>query len=375
MEWIFEYIGQSGFSLLTWENSIMILIGVFFCALAIQKDYEPVLLLPLGFGMVVGSLPTGLGLQIGVYDSNSLLSYIYLGVSHGILPPIVFLGIGAMIDFSVLLANPKLILLGAAAQVGIFLSLMGALWLGFSPSEAGALSILGAADGPTALFLTTKIAPHLIVPIAVAVYVCMALVPLIQPPIMYALTSKSERKIRMNHPREVSKREKIIFPIVSFIICSLLAPGSIVLLGMFFFGNVLKESCLTQKKANFARSALIDFIGIFLGFIVGCSTQSQNFLNAQSLYILALGLVTFSFATLFGILFAKFMNLFLKEKINPLIGAAGVSAFPDSARLVQHIGRKEDPNNFLLMHALGPNVAGVLGSALAAGVLWSVLAN
>jgi len=358
---------------MTWGNAIMIVIGIIFVTLAIMKDYEPLLLVPIGFGVIVGNIPTMQGMAMSVYDEGSVLSYIYFGVSQGIFPPLIFLGIGAMTDFSTMLSNPKLVLLGAAAQVGIFLTLLGALFLGFTPAEAGAIGIIGGADGPTAIFLSAKLAPHLLGSIAIAAYSYMALVPVIQPPIMKLLTTKKERLIRMKPPRQVSQREKILFPVVAFLIAAFIAPGSIVLIGMLFFGNLLKESCVTERLANTARNAMIDIVTILLGFSVGASTQAQAFLNSQSLLIFGLGALSFAVATAGGLLFAKFMNLFLKEKINPLIGAAGVSAVPDSARVVQMVGQQEDPHNFLLMHAMAPNVAGVVGSAIAAGVLWSVL--
>ncbi|MEJ2200918.1 MAG: sodium ion-translocating decarboxylase subunit beta [Desulfuromonadaceae bacterium] len=370
-----DFIGTTAFSNMTIGNFVMILIGIVFITLAIRKDYEPLLLVPIGFGMVVGNIPPVAGMALSVYDQGSVLSMIYYGVSQGLFPPLIFLGIGAMTDFSTMLSNPKLVLLGAAAQVGIFLTLIGSLFLGFDPLEAGAIGIIGGADGPTAIFLSSKLAPHLLGSIAIAAYSYMALVPVIQPPIMKLLTTKEERLIRMKAPRQVSQREKIIFPIAAFLISTLIAPGAIVLLGMLFFGNLLKESCVTERLANSARNALIDIVTILLGFSVGASTQAQTFLTHQSLLIFGLGALSFSMATAGGVLFAKFMNLFLKEKINPLVGAAGVSAVPDSARVVQMVGQKEDPHNFLLMHAMAPNVAGVVGSAIAAGILWSVLAH
>ena len=278
-----------------------------------------------------------------------------------------------MTDFSIMLSSPRLVLLGAAAQTGIFLTLIGALYLGFTPSESGAIGIIGGADGPTAIFLAAKLAPHLLGAIAIAAYSYMALVPVIQPPVMKLLTTRKERLIRMKPPREVSQREKIIFPIVAFLICALLAPGAIGLLGMLFFGNLLKESGVTERLAQTARTSMVDIVTILLGFSVGCSTQAQTFLTPQSVLIFSLGALSFAVATASGVLFAKFLNLFTKDKINPLVGAAGVSAVPDSARVVQMMGQREDPNNYLLMHAMAPNVAGVIGSAVGAGVLWSVL--
>jgi carboxybiotin decarboxylase len=373
MNILFEFLKTTGAVNMSGGNLLMILIGMVFISLAIRKDYEPLLLLPIGFGCIVGNIPPIAGMSVGVYDAGSVLSYIYFGVSQGIFPPLIFLGIGAMTDFSTMLSNPRLILLGAAAQMGIFLTLIGALYLGFTPAEAGAIGIIGGADGPTAIFLSAKLAPHLLGAIAIAAYSYMALVPVIQPPIMKLLTTKKERLIRMKPPREVSQREKIIFPIAAFLICALIAPGAIVLIGMLFFGNLLKESTVTERLADTARHGLIDIVTILLGFSVGCSTQAQTFLSPDSLLIFGLGATAFAVATACGVLFAKFMNLFLKDKINPLIGAAGVSAVPDSARVVQMVGQKEDPQNFLLMHAMAPNVAGVIGSAVAAGILWSVL--
>ncbi|MCB2181426.1 MAG: sodium ion-translocating decarboxylase subunit beta [Desulfobulbaceae bacterium] len=351
----------------------MILVGVVFIYLAVVKDYEPLLLVPIGFGVIVGNIPPIAGMPLDIYSEGSVLRYLYFGVTKGIYPPLIFLGIGAMTDFSTLLSNPKLILLGAAAQIGVFLTFLGSLCLGFTTQQAGAIGIIGGADGPTAIFLSSMIAPELLGPIAIAAYSYMALVPVIQPPIMYLFTTKKERLIRMKAPRKVSRRERIIFPIVAFLICALIAPGSITLLGMLFFGNLLKESTVTDRLANSARNALIDIVTILLGFTVGASTQAQTFLTPQSILIFVLGALSFVVATTGGVLFAKLMNLFLKEKINPLLGAAGVSAVPDSARVVQAVGQKEDPTNFLLMHAMAPNVSGVIGSAIAAGVLWSAL--
>ncbi len=370
-----SFLTTTAISTMTWGNALMIVIGIIFISLAIIKDYEPLLLLPIGFGVVVGNIPFVQGMSLSVYDEGSVLSYIYLGVSHGVYPPLIFLGIGAMTDFSTMLSNPKLVLLGAAAQIGIFLTFIGALFLGFTPSESGAIGIIGGADGPTAIFLSAILAPHLLGAIAIAAYSYMALVPVIQPPIMRLLTSENERLIKMKAPREVSQREKIIFPVVAFLIAALIAPGSVVLIGMLFFGNLMKESCVTERLANTARHAFIDIVTILLGFSVGASTQAQTFLTPQSLLIFGLGALSFCVATAGGILFAKLMNLFLngENKINPLVGAAGVSAVPDSARVVQMVGQQEDPHNFLLMHAMAPNVAGVIGSAIAAGVLWSVL--
>ncbi|NKB72187.1 MAG: sodium ion-translocating decarboxylase subunit beta [Candidatus Latescibacteria bacterium] len=370
---LFEFLQTTGLANITWGNAAMIAIGAVFIALAIIKDYEPLLLLPIGFGCIVGNIPPIEGMTLSVYDQGSVLNYIYFGVSQGIFPPLIFLGIGAMTDFSALLSNPRLVLLGAAAQIGIFLTFIGALYLGFTPTESGAIGIIGGADGPTAIFLSAKLAPHLLGAIAIAAYSYMALVPVIQPPIMKLLTSRQERLIRMAPPRLVSQREKIIFPIGAFLITALIAPGSITLLGMLCLGNLLKESGVTERLANSARNALIDIVTILLGFSVGASTQAQTFLVPQSLLIFGLGALSFAVATAGGVLFAKFMNLFLRDKINPLVGAAGVSAVPDSARVVQMVGHQEDPQNHLLMHAMAPNVAGVIGSAVGAGILWAVL--
>ncbi|WP_282756484.1 sodium ion-translocating decarboxylase subunit beta [Desulfuromonas thiophila] len=375
MELFCGFVADSGLAHLGWGHLAMILIGLLFIALAIIKDYEPLLLVPIGFGILLGNVPAAAGMAVGVYDPGSVLSYLYFGVSQGIYPPLIFLGIGAMTDFSAMLSNPRLVLLGAAAQIGIFLTLAGALLLGFSPQEAGAIGIIGGADGPTAIFLSAKLAPHLLGSIAIAAYSYMALVPVIQPPIMRLLTSPAERRIRMKPPRQVSKRERILFPVGAFLICALIAPGSMVLIGMLLFGNLLKESLVTDRLANTARNALIDIVTIVLGLSVGASTSADHFLRPQSLLIFALGALSFGIATAGGILFAKFMNLFLRDKINPLVGAAGVSAVPDSARVVHNMGQKEDPTNFLLMHAMAPNVAGVIGSAIGAGVLWTLLAR
>jgi oxaloacetate decarboxylase beta subunit len=387
MDILREFLGTTGFTSMTVGNAAMILIGIIFIALAIVKDYEPLLLVPIGMGAIVGNIPVMEGMSLSVYEAHrwilkdgnveyipgSVLSYLYFGVSQGLYPPLIFLGIGAMTDFSTMLSNPKLVLLGAAAQVGVFLTFLGAIWLEFSMAEAGAIGIIGGADGPTAIFLAAKLAPNLLGAIAIAAYSYMALVPVIQPPIMKLLTTREERLIRMKPPRKVSKREKMIFPIAAFLISTLIAPGAIVLLGMLFFGNLLKESMVTERLANTARTAMIDIVTILLGFSVGASTQADTFLQPESMKIFGLGALSFAIATAGGVLFAKFMNLFLTEKINPLVGAAGVSAVPDSARVVQMVGQQEDPHNFLLMHAMAPNVAGVIGSAIAAGILWSVL--
>jgi carboxybiotin decarboxylase len=368
-----QFLGTTAFANLEWANVMMIVIGCIFISLAIIKHYEPLLLLPIGFGCVVGNIPAIPSMLVDVYDESSVLWYLYQGVERGIYPPLIFLGIGAMTDFSTMLSNPRLVLLGAAAQVGIFLTILGALCLGFTPAEAGSIGIIGGADGPTAIFLSSQLAPHLLGAIAIAAYSYMALVPVIQPPIMKLLTTREERLIRMKPPRVVSKRERIIFPIVAFLICALIVPGSLTLIAMLFFGNLMKESGVTERLAEAARVPLIDCVTILLGLTVGASTAADRFITTESMAIFGLGALAFAVSTASGVLFAKFMNLFLKDKINPLLGAAGVSAVPDSARVVQHVGQEEDPNNFLLMHAMAPNVAGVIGSAVAAGVLWSYL--
>jgi oxaloacetate decarboxylase beta subunit len=312
---------------------------------------------------------------VGIYESGSVLNYLYFGVMQGVYPPLIFLGIGAMTDFSALISNPKLILIGAAAQLGIFGAYAAALALGFSPSEAGAIGIIGGADGPTAIFLASKLAPDLLGAIAVSAYSYMALVPVIQPPIMRLLTNKKERVIRMKPPRTVSKVEKIMFPIIGLLLTCFIVPTGLPLLGMLFFGNLLKESTVTKRLADTAKGPMIDIVTILIGLTVGASTQATTFLTAKSIGIFALGAFSFMVATFGGVMFVKIINLFLKEgnKINPLIGNAGVSAVPDSARVSQVVGLEYDKTNHLLMHAMGPNVAGVIGSAVAAGVMLSFL--
>ena len=377
MEGIANFIEFTGFANVTIGHLIMIFVGLVFIFLAIKKEYEPLLLVPIGFGILLGNIPflEEVGLQLGIYEEGSVLNYLYFGVLKGVYPPLIFLGIGAMTDFSALLSNPKLMLLGAAAQVGIFITFLAALALGFDADQAGAIGIIGGADGPTAIFLSSKLAPELIGSIAIAAYSYMALVPVIQPPIIKLLTNKKERLIKMKPPRSVSKIEKIVFPIVGLLLTTFISPGALPLLGMLFFGNLLKESGVTKRLADTASKSLIDIVTILLGLTVGASTQATTFLTSQSILIFVLGAVSFMIATAGGILFAKVMNLFLKgdNKLNPMIGAAGVSAVPDSARVVQSMGIKEDPSNYLLMHAMAPNVSGVIGSAVAAGILLSFL--
>ena len=393
MEAIWSYVQLSGFFNLSLGNVVMIIVGCVFIYLAVDKHYEPLLLIPIGFGVLVGNMPLPAGLRIGIYEENSVLNYLYFGVISGVYPPLIFLGIGAMTDFSSMLARPKLILLGAAAQFGVFLTLIGAIlldwfvpFLGLSidpqgilePQErllnaAASIGIIGGADGPTAIFLSSQLAPDLLGAIAISAYSYMALVPVLQPPVMKLLTTKKERLMRMGPPKLASKTQRILFPISAFIITLFIVPGALPLLGMLFFGNVLKESGVTERLAQTARNAFIDIVTILLGLTVGASTQADTFLTPTSVAIFALGAVSFMVATATGVIFAKLMNLVTKEKINPLIGAAGVSAVPDSARVVQHVGQQEDPQNFLLMHAMAPNVAGVIGSAVAAGVLLAIL--
>ncbi len=379
MNTIFESLEQfwqyTGFANMTFQHAVMIFIGIVFIYLAIKKDWEPLLLIPIGFGMIIGNIPFVSGLNIGIYEEGSVMNILYQGVQKGWYPPLIFLGIGAMTDFSALISQPRLMLIGAAAQIGIFGAYVIALHIGFSPAEAGAIGIIGGADGPTAIFLSSKLAPHLMGAIAVSAYSYMALVPVIQRPIMLLLTTKKERLIRMAPPRQVSQKEKIIFPIVGFILTAMIVPSGMPLLGMLFFGNLLKESGVTKRLAETARGPLVDVVTILIGITVGCSTQADEFLTGDSLKIFLLGLLSFVIATVCGVLFVKFMNLFCKEgrKINPLIGNAGVSAVPDAARVSQNVGREFDKNNHLLMHAMAPNVAGVIGSAVAAGILLSFL--
>ena len=370
-----QFLGYTGFANMTWQHILMIIIGIAFITVAILKDWEPLLLVPIGFGMIIGNIPFTEGLQVGIYEQGSVMNILYQGVQKGWYPPLIFLGIGAMTDFSALISQPRLMLIGAAAQIGIFGAYVIALHMGFTPAESGAIGIIGGADGPTAIFLSSKLAPHLMGAIAVSAYSYMALVPVIQRPIMILLTTKKERLIRMAPPRVVSQREKIIFPIVGFILTALIVPSGMPLLGMLFFGNLLKESGVTKRLAETARGPLIDVVTILIGVTVGCSTQANVFLTVNSVKIFALGLMSFVIATVCGVCFVKIMNLFLKEgrKINPLIGNAGVSAVPDAARVSQNVGREFDKNNHLLMHAMAPNVAGVIGSAVAAGILLSFL--
>ncbi len=376
-----KFWNYTGFRNVKGGNLMMIVVGLIFIFLAIRYEYEPLLLVPIGTGILIGNIPFfqdgGINLQLGIYQDGSVLNYLYFGVIKGVYPPLIFLGIGAMTDFSSLISNPRLMLLGAAAQLGIFLTFICALAFGFDIREAGSIGIIGGADGPTAIFLSSQLSPRLIGPIAIAAYSYMALVPVIQPPIMRLLTTKEERVIKMKPPRTVSKLEKILFPIIGLLFTTFISPSALPLLGMLFFGNLLKESGVTKRLADTARNALIDITTILIGITVGASTQADVFLTKQSVFIFILGAISFMFATAGGVFFAKVMNVFLKQdqKINPFVGAAGVSAVPDSARVVQMEGLKYDPSNHLLMHAMAPNVAGVIGSAVAAGILMSFLLN
>ncbi len=367
-----------------WRNFVMLAIACLLLYLAIVKQFEPLLLLPIAFGMLLSNIPganmfheslfAGGHVHWGdFYATAGLLDYLYLGVKLGIYPCLIFIGIGAMTDFGPLIANPKSLLLGAAAQLGIFVTFIGALALGFTGPEAGSIGIIGGADGPTAIFLTSKLAPHLLGPIAVAAYSYMALVPVIQPPIMKMLTTKKERTIRMSQLRTVSKTEKIIFPIMITIIVALILPDAASLIGCLMFGNLLKECGVTERLSKTVQNELMNIVTVFLGTTVGATATASTFLALGTIKIIVLGVVAFGLGTAGGLLFAKLMNLFLKDKINPLIGSAGVSAVPMAARVSQNVGQKEDPGNFLLMHAMGPNVAGVIGSAVAAGILLSML--
>ncbi|RAR47333.1 sodium ion-translocating decarboxylase subunit beta [Flavobacterium lacus] len=369
------FFTYTAFANFTVGHAVMIVIGLVFIYLAIFKEYEPMLLVPIGFGILIGNVPFFPGLQIGIYEEGSVLNYLYFGVMKGIYPPLIFLGIGAMTDFSALISNPKLMLIGAAAQFGIFGAYMASLALGFLPEQAGAIAIIGGADGPTAIFLSSKLAPELMGAIAISAYSYMALVPVIQPPIMRLLTTPKERLIRMKPPRVVSRNEKVMFPIFGLLLTTFIVPSGLPLLGMLFFGNLLKESGVTKRLADTAKGSLIDIVTILIGLTVGASTQATTFLTGNSVGIFAIGAVSFIIATTSGVLFTKLFNLFLKEgnKINPLIGNSGVSAVPDSARVSQVVGLEYDKTNHLLMHAMGPNVAGVIGSAIAAGVLLSFL--
>jgi carboxybiotin decarboxylase len=385
------FFKSMGFMRMTWQQGLMLLVSFLLLYLAIKKQYEPLLLLPIAFGMLLTNLP-GAGmfhneLWTAFLDQNSeyylnygqilkkggLLDVLYIGVKAGVYPCLIFIGVGAMTDFGPLIANPKSLLLGAAAQLGIFITFLCANWFGFTEAEAGSIGIIGGADGPTSIFLTSKLAPHLLGPIAIAAYSYMALVPVIQPPIMRALTTKKERAIKMRQLRSVSKTEKIVFPIIITAIVALILPDAAPLIGCLMLGNLMKECGVVDRLSKTAQNELMNIVVIFLGLSVGATATAESFLNVKTLLILAMGIVAFGFGTAGGVLLAKFMNLFSKDKINPLIGSAGVSAVPMAARVSQTVGQEENPGNFLLMHAMGPNVAGVIGSAVAAGILLTML--
>lgn len=363
--YIISYFKDGG-----WQTLVMLLLSLVLIYLAIVKKFEPLLLLPIAFGMLLANLPLA-GLSSA--DEGGLLYYLYQGVALKIYPPLIFLGIGVMTDFGPLIANPSSLLLGAAAQIGIFVTFIGASLLGFTLAEAGAVAIIGGADGPTAIFTAQALAQHLTPSIAIAAYSYMALVPVIQPPIMRLLTTKKERAVRMTQLREVSKREKIIFPILVTLVVSLLLPSAATLVGMLMLGNLLRECGVTERLAKTAENELMNIVTILLGISVGSTASAENFLNTKTLLILALGMFAFAMGTAFGVLFGKIMCFVTKGKVNPLIGAAGVSAVPMAARIAQKVGREEDPDNYLLMHATGPNVAGVIGSAVASGILIAML--
>ena len=370
-----QFWQYTGFANCNLQYLIMICIGLIFLYLGIKKEWEPMLLVPIGFGIIIGNIPLFAGLKVSVYEEGSVLNILYQGVKQGFYPPLIFLGIGAMTDFSALISNPKLLLIGAAAQFGIFGAYAISLAFGFDAAQAGAIGIIGGADGPTAIFLSSRLAPDMMGAIAVSAYSYMALVPVIQPPIMRLCTTKKERLIRMKPPRAVSPTEKKLFPIIGFLLTAFIVPSGIPLLGMLFFGNLIKESGVTKRLANTASGPLIDIVTILIGLTVGASTQADQFLQLRSIWIFVIGACSFIIATFAGVLFVKFFNLFLKEgnKINPLIGNAGVSAVPDAARVSNNVGREYDPGNYLMMHAMGPNVAGVIGSAVAAGMLLGFL--
>lgn len=387
---IINFLKQTGFSMTDWKSLVMIIISCVLFYLAIVKKFEPLLLLPIAFGMLLTNLMgsevfheelfAGGHVHWNLFGASNaitpgLIDILYLGVKLGIYPCLIFVGVGAMTDFGPLIANPKSLLLGAAAQVGIFATYIGAYYLGFTPAEAGSIGIIGGADGPTAIFVTSKLAPHLLGPIAVAAYSYMALVPVIQPPIMKLLTTKEERQIEMKALRVVSQKEKIIFPIVVTIFVALLVPSAAPLVGCLMLGNLLKECGVCERLSKTVQNELMNIVTVFLGVSVGATATANTFLSLQTIKIIVMGVVAFGVATACGVLLAKFMNLFLKNKINPLIGSAGVSAVPMAARVSQKVGQDENPSNFLLMHAMGPNVAGVIGSAIAAGALIAMLAK
>ena len=387
---VLSFFQTMGFMNMDWQQGVMLLISFFLLYLAIKKQYEPLLLLPIAFGMLLTNLPNanmyhpelwanfldatheGYHSYGYIMKNAGLLDVLYIGVKAGLYPCLIFIGVGAMTDFGPLIANPKSLILGAAAQVGIFITFLCASAF-FTPAEAGSIGIIGGADGPTSIFLTSKLAPHLLGPIAIAAYSYMALVPVIQPPIMRALTTEAERKIKMKQLRSVSKTEKIVFPIIITAVIALVLPDAAPLIGCLMLGNLMKESGVVDRLSKVAQNELMNIVVIFLGLSVGATATGATFLNVKTILILSMGIIAFGMGTAGGVLLAKFMNLFSKEKINPLIGSAGVSAVPMAARVSQSEGQKADPSNFLLMHAMGPNVAGVIGSAVAAGILLTML--
>jgi len=373
IEAIVKFVQSSGIGQFDWRNLVMVIIACVLLYLALVKRFEPLLLIPIAMGMLLSNIFGSQMFLEPVGDKDGgLFYYTYKLCRMGIFPPLIFMGVGAMTDFGPLIANPKSLLLGAAAQLGIFITFIGAILLGFNAQQAGSIGIIGGADGPTAILVTVLMAPELLGAIAIAAYSYMALVPVIQPPIMKALTTKEERMIEMKQLRPVSKKEKILFPIVSTIVVSIIVPDATPLIGMLMVGNLFRESGLTDRLSDTAQNALINIVTILLGMSVGASATAEKFFTIQTIEIIVLGVIAFAGGTAGGVLLAKFMNLFLKEKINPLIGSAGVSAVPMAARVSQMVGQKENPKNFLLMHAMGPNVAGVIGSAVAAGVLLSL---
>ena len=374
LEMLLEFFQGTGFYNLHVNEIIMITIAFVLLYLGIAKKYEPLLLVPISFGILLVNLPLGNLMQVATDGQlGGLLYYLSLGLELGIYPPLIFLGIGAMTDFGPLIANPVTLLLGAAAQIGIFLTFIGAFFLGFTPQQSGAIGIIGGADGPTAIFLANRLAPELLGSIAIAAYSYMALVPIIQPPIMRLLTSKKERQVVMEQLRPVSKTEKIIFPIIVIVLTGLLLPAALPLLGMLMFGNLIRETGVTERLSKAAQNELNNIVVIFLGLTVGAKATAAYFLTPDTIKIILLGLTAFSFGTAGGVLMGKLLYVITKGKINPLIGSAGVSAVPMAARVSQTVGKEENPNNYLLMHAMGPNVAGVIGSAIAAGILLSIL--
>ena len=391
MDGIIEFFQTMGFLNMEWQQGVMLLLSFFLLWLAIKKEFEPLLLLPIAFGMLLTNLPNanmyhpelwanfldasheGYHSYGYIMKNAGLLDVLYIGVKAGLYPCLIFIGVGAMTDFGPLISNPKSLMLGAAAQLGIFITFFCANALGFTPAEAGSIGIIGGADGPTSIFLTSKLAPHLLGPIAIAAYSYMALVPVIQPPIMRALTTPEERKIKMKQLRSVSKVEKIVFPVIITAIIALILPDAAPLVGCLMLGNLMKECGVVDRLSKVAQNELMNIVVIFLGLSVGATATGATFLNIKTIMILSMGIVAFSMGTAGGVLLAKFMNLFSKEKINPLIGSAGVSAVPMAARVSQMEGQKANPSNFLLMHAMGPNVAGVIGSAVAAGILLTML--